>query len=156
MSVMEAISTSAAQQRSVAEIARELGPIFANHAAEATDEDQENSGEISDSEPQDGDRDPRDAGNRIERLQHRPDDLAGPPHASDQQSERDGRGDAQAESDHGVGQAGAAQVLTMDQGRRAQGADRPPSASLCLEDCRIHAACLPFAPAFQSRPPSAW
>jgi alkylation response protein AidB-like acyl-CoA dehydrogenase len=40
MSVMEAISPSAAQQRSVAEIARELGPIFAKRAAEATDEDQ--------------------------------------------------------------------------------------------------------------------
>jgi indole-3-acetate monooxygenase len=40
MSVVEAISTSAAQRRTVIEIARDLGPIFAKRASETVDEDQ--------------------------------------------------------------------------------------------------------------------
>jgi alkylation response protein AidB-like acyl-CoA dehydrogenase len=40
MSVVKAIKTNAAEQRTVTEIARELGPIFAQRASWATDEDQ--------------------------------------------------------------------------------------------------------------------
>ena len=39
MSVIEAINTGAAQRRTVSDIARDLGPIFAQRANEATDED---------------------------------------------------------------------------------------------------------------------
>jgi alkylation response protein AidB-like acyl-CoA dehydrogenase len=40
MSVMEIVSASAPQRRTVTEIARELAPVFAKHASEAKDEDQ--------------------------------------------------------------------------------------------------------------------
>jgi alkylation response protein AidB-like acyl-CoA dehydrogenase len=40
MSVIEAISASAAHQRTVTDVAHQLGPVFAKRAAEATDEDQ--------------------------------------------------------------------------------------------------------------------
>src|SRR5262245_45108611 len=39
MSAMTAIKTDAAERRMVADIARELGPIFSERANEATDED---------------------------------------------------------------------------------------------------------------------
>jgi alkylation response protein AidB-like acyl-CoA dehydrogenase len=39
MSVIEAINTGAAERRTVADIARDLGPIFAQRAGETTDED---------------------------------------------------------------------------------------------------------------------
>lgn len=41
MSVIEAIKTSAAQRRTVTDIARELGPVFAQRASEANDADKE-------------------------------------------------------------------------------------------------------------------
>jgi len=40
MSVIQAINTNAAQRRTAIEVARDLGPIFAQRAHEATDEDQ--------------------------------------------------------------------------------------------------------------------
>ena len=39
MSVIEAISTGAAQRRTPIDIARDLGPIFAQRANESADED---------------------------------------------------------------------------------------------------------------------
>ena len=41
MSVIEAIKTSAAQRRTVTDIARDLGPVFAQRASEASDADKE-------------------------------------------------------------------------------------------------------------------
>ena len=40
MSVIQAIKTGAAQRRTIIDVTRELGPIIAQRASEATDEDQ--------------------------------------------------------------------------------------------------------------------